>query len=51
LKPVPATLVAVGRRRTRWDEDNTTSVNPFAIIAAVGFILVFVGLGALFALT
>jgi hypothetical protein len=50
-KPVPATLTVVGRRRTRWDDDNRISVNPFAILAALLLVLVLVGFAALFAVT
>jgi preprotein translocase subunit Sec61beta len=37
--------------RTKWDEDNASSVNPGAIVAAGVLIIFLVGLGLLFALT
>jgi hypothetical protein len=41
----------VARNWTRWDEDNRSPVNPAAIVAAVGLVLVVAGLAVLFALT
>ncbi|MEO8290210.1 MAG: hypothetical protein ABI649_04365 [Gaiellaceae bacterium] len=41
----------MARHRTRWDEDNRVSVNPWAILATLGLVLAVVGLAALFALT
>jgi len=41
----------VAERRTKWEEDNTSAVNLWAIFAAVALILFVVGLAVLFALT
>ncbi len=38
-------------RRTKWEEDNDSPVNPAAIAAAGGLIVFLVGLALLFALT
>jgi hypothetical protein len=51
LKLNHGTLPAVAGHRTKWDEDNASPINPWAIGAAVGLILVVVGLAVLFALT
>jgi hypothetical protein len=37
--------------RTKWEEDNASSLNPWAIFATAVLILFVVGLAALFALT
>jgi preprotein translocase subunit Sec61beta len=37
--------------RTKWEEDNDSSVNPAAIVAAGVLIVFLVGLALLFALT
>lgn len=36
--------------RTKWDEDNRSPVNPWAIVTVVALVLAVVGLAALFAL-
>jgi hypothetical protein len=41
----------VAGHRTKWDEDNRAPFNPAAVVAAIGIVLFFVGLGVLFALT
>ena len=37
--------------RTKWEEDNASSINPSAIVATAVLILFVVGLAVLFALT
>lgn len=41
----------MAERRTKWEEDNESSLNLWAIFAAVVLILFVVGLAVLFALT
>jgi hypothetical protein len=41
----------VPEERTRWDEDNATALNPWAIFATAVLILFLAGLAVLFALT
>jgi hypothetical protein len=41
----------VAGHRTKWDEDNRAPLNPGAIAAAIGLVLLLVGLAVLFALT
>ena len=47
----PATLLFMAERRTKWEEDNDSPVNAWAIFATVVLILFVVGLAVLFALT
>ena len=42
---------SVADRRTKWEEDNDSSVNPGAIVAAGVLVIFLVGLALLFALT
>ena len=37
--------------QTKWDEDNRAPLNPAAFAAAIGLVLLVVGLAVLFALT
>ena len=39
------------RQRTRWDEDNEISLNPWAFAAVGGIVLFLAGLAVLLALT
>jgi hypothetical protein len=41
----------MAEQRTKWEEDNESSLNLWAIFAAVVLILFVVGLAVLFALT
>jgi hypothetical protein len=41
----------MAEQRTKWEEDNESSLNLWAIFAAVVLILCVVGLAVLFALT
>jgi hypothetical protein len=41
----------VGGHRTKWDEDNSAPLNPWAFLATAVLILAVVGLAVLFALT
>jgi hypothetical protein len=41
----------VAEHRTKWDEDNESPLNLWAILATLGLVLAVVGLAALFALT
>jgi len=41
----------MAERRTKWEEDNDSPVNAWAIFATVVLILFVVGLAVLFALT
>jgi len=41
----------VAGRRTKWDEDNRSEVNPASIVAVAVLVLFLVGLAVLFALT
>jgi hypothetical protein len=42
---------AVGRPRTRWEEDNVAPLNVGAFVAVAGIVLAIVGLAVLLALT
>ena len=43
--------LAVAQRRTKWEEDNASPVNGWAIFATAVLIVFVVGLAVLFALT
>jgi hypothetical protein len=51
LKRDPATLSSMAERRTKWEEDNASPVNVWAIFATAVLILFVAGLAVLFALT
>jgi len=46
----PVRLPSVAGHRTKWDEDNRSPVNPWAILTVVALVLAVVGLALLFAL-
>ncbi len=41
----------MAERRTKWEEDNASPINPWAIFATAVLILFVAGLAVLFALT
>jgi hypothetical protein len=48
--PIQARVGPVAGHRTKWEEDNRSPVNPWAILTVVALVLAVVGLALLFAL-